>query len=162
MPISSDSNTTTTSSYDDDSETLSNNENKKKRFIKRQKKTDYSSDDDMNEIKDKKQKPTLKRNFIYSSDEDKQNDLGNGQKQLKLAVQNDAENVKKTPVKVTKKQSQKRIKKDNTKIREKKEKQYVLGSQIFKESLLLSHFKNALNHTPIIFFPCPCQSKTEK
>ena len=153
MSISScDSTSPYTSSYEDDSETQSNDENKKKLSTQRKKKT-------------------LKRQFVYSSDEDKQNHVKlalktdepeNNQKHVKLTTQsmeNDVGNIKKT---ATKRQTRKKSKKGEVKMEEKKEKQYILGGQIFKESLLLSHFKNALNHTPIIFFPCPCQSKNEK
>ena len=37
----------------------------------------------------------------------------------------------------------------------KTEKQYVIGgTSIFKETVLLKHFKNALNQPPIIIIPC--------
>ena len=151
MSISScDSTSPYTSPYEDDSETQSNDENKKKLSTQRKKKT-------------------LKRQFVDSSHEDKQNHVKfepeNNQKYAKLttqSVQNDVGNIKKTSITATKRQTRKKSKKGEVKIEEKKEKQYILGGQIFKESLLLSHFKNALNHTPIIFFPCPCQSKNEK
>lgn len=156
MSISSyDSTSPYISSYEDDSETQSNDENKNKLSTQRKKKT-------------------LKRQFVDSSDEDKQNHVKlplktdepeNNQKHAKLttqSVQNDVGNNKKASITATKRQTRKKSKKGEVKIEEKKEKQYILGGQIFKESLLLSHFKNALNHTPIIFFPCPCQSKNEK
>ena len=38
---------------------------------------------------------------------------------------------------------------------EKKENNFILGgASIFKKSAIMSHFKNALNHPPIIIVPC--------
>ena len=48
-----------------------------------------------------------------------------------------------------------KIKKNTKKNNDKPEKCYTFsGGNIFKESVLLNHFKNAIKHTPIIFFPC--------
>ena len=74
-------------------------------------------------------------------------------------------NKKKTFNKRQKKTSDKKIKRAIKKNYEKPEKQYIFGGgSIFKESVLLNHFKNVLNHPPIIFFPCPGHNlmETEK
>ena len=91
-------------------------------------------------MNDKKKKSVVKRKLILSSSSSDEEETANKKKLSAKRKQ------------LTKRKTKKTIKKNN----DKPEKCYTFGGgNIFKESVLLNHFKNAINHTPIIFFPCP-------